>query len=141
MVKRTGSRKWILILGAVLLCELVTAYCLHDSNHEIATALKSGDEIQQAKALYVLANRHTPDEAVRNGIQSLLTCKNPLIQELLMTSNFNRFGFHQLLRKNLKSIQDPDQAFRCEFLLRFQIGGKKVMTFEDLDRYLKSLNP
>ena len=104
---------------------------------EVDRLLETGASREKAYALHVLANRGRP-RFQKQQVQAMLMHDDPLVRELMMTSNMMRYRKEPIRRRAMSRWQNQAARTRGAFLLDFRIGNFTSMTLNDLRLFLEA---
>ena len=134
-----GRRVWIWggALALVIIAECVSAALVHQLDQALCSAVKTAPASEQVEAVFTLKNR---DDVTCDDIPTadeLFESSNPLLREWAMTGQFAAANGANAHEAWLRSVDDPDEVFRCRFLLDFRPGQRRNLRLADLKRFLE----
>ena len=132
--KGFGLHVLLLIVAAA---ELAAAGWSYRDDAEVDRLLETGSSREKAYALHVLANRGRP-RFQKQQVQATLMHDDPLVRELMMTSNMMRYRKEPIRRRAMSRWQNQAARTRGAFLLDFRIGNFTSMTLNDLRLFLEA---
>ena len=132
--KGFGVHVLLLIIASA---ELAAARWSYRNDAEIDRLLESGSSPEKAYALHVLANRGRP-RFHKDQVPAMLMHDDPLVREMMMTSNMMRYRKEPIRRMAMRRWPDQAARTRAAFLLEFRIGNFESMTLSDLRIFLEA---
>ena len=102
---------------------------------DIDALIQSGDAREKAYALHVKANRGEP-RFNRRDVLPMLRADEPLVRELMMTTNMMRFRIERIRRREIAGWEDRIARDRANFLLDHRIRKVSAMTLAELEAFL-----
>ncbi len=127
---------WLhLLLLIVLAMQVVSARRSHKTDADIDAMVESGDPHEKVLGLHLKASRGDP-RFTRNDVVPMLRSDEPLVRELMMTSNMMRFRNVRIRLREMESWSDSAVLQRSRFLLRYRIGNFDSVTYDELEAFL-----
>lgn len=127
---------WLhLLLLIVLALQVASARRAHKTDADIDVMVESGDPQERVYGLHLKASRGVP-RFTRNDVVPMLRSDEPLVRELMMTSNMMRFRNVRVRMNEMQSWSDAAMLLRSEFLLNYRIGNFASVTYDELQAFL-----
>ena len=120
----------MLLIGLAM--QVVSARRSHKTDAEIDVMVESGDPHERVYGLHLKASRGVP-RFTRDDVVPMLRSDEPLVRELMMTSNMMRFRNVRVRMNEMQSWTDAAVLQRSRFLLSYRIGNFDSVTYAELE--------